>query len=139
MAMLLLARDASVTICHSRTRELAAVTIEADLLVAAMGRPRTLGVAHVMPGAVGVDVGTTPDENGKLVGDVDTEAVVGAGRSRRPGGVGPMTTAPLLRNTVAAAAPRHRRLPQGRAGAARAFQLPRIGRSRAVGESGWAV
>jgi methylenetetrahydrofolate dehydrogenase (NADP+) / methenyltetrahydrofolate cyclohydrolase len=108
VAMLLLARDATVTICHSRTQDLPAVTSEADVLVAAVGRPRMLGAAHVMPGAVVVDVGTTPDESGKLVGDVDTEAVMGRAGAVTPvpGGVGPVTTALLLRNTVAAARPR---------------------------------
>jgi methylenetetrahydrofolate dehydrogenase (NADP+)/methenyltetrahydrofolate cyclohydrolase len=105
VAMLLLARDATVTICHSHTRDLAAVTGEAEVLVAAVGRPRMLGAEHVMPGAVVIDVGTTPDENGQLVGDVDTEAVMGraAAVTPVPGGVGPVTTALLLRNTVSAA------------------------------------
>jgi methylenetetrahydrofolate dehydrogenase (NADP+) / methenyltetrahydrofolate cyclohydrolase len=104
-AMLLLARNATVTICHSRTRDLAAITGEADVLVAAVGRPRMLGAEHVMPGAVVIDVGTTPDENGELVGDVDTEAVMGRAGAVTPvpGGVGPVTTALLLRNTVSAA------------------------------------
>ena len=105
-AMLLLARDATVTICHSRTRDLAARTSEAEIVVAAVGRPRMLGAAHVAPGAVVVDVGTTPDEDGNLVGDVDAEAVMGRAGALTPvpGGVGPVTTALLLHNTVAAAA-----------------------------------
>ncbi|HEX5811644.1 MAG TPA: bifunctional 5,10-methylenetetrahydrofolate dehydrogenase/5,10-methenyltetrahydrofolate cyclohydrolase [Pseudonocardia sp.] len=105
-AMLLLARDATVTVCHSRTRDLAARTSEADVLVAAVGRPRMLGAEHVTPGAVVVDVGTTPDENGNLVGDVDAEAVMGRAGALTPvpGGVGPVTTALLLHNTVTAAA-----------------------------------
>ncbi len=105
-AVLLLARDATVTVCHSRTRDLAARTSEADVLVAAVGRPRMLGAEHVAPGAVVVDVGTTPDENGKLVGDVDAEAVMGRAGALTPvpGGVGPVTTALLLHNTVTAAA-----------------------------------
>ena len=104
-AMMLLARDATVTVCHSRTRDLAARTSEADVLVAAVGRPRMLGAEHVAPGAVVVDVGTTPDENGNLVGDVDAEAVMGRAGALTPvpGGVGPVTTALLLHNTVAAA------------------------------------
>ena len=104
-AMLLLARDATVTICHSRTRDLAARTSEADVLVAAVGRPRMLGAEHVGPGAVVIDVGTTPDESGNLVGDVDAEAVMGRAGAVTPvpGGVGPVTTALLLHNTVAAA------------------------------------
>ena len=104
-AMLLLARDATVTICHSRTEDLAARTSEADVLVAAIGRPRMLGAEHVGPGAVVIDVGTTPDENGNLVGDVDAEAVMGRAGAVTPvpGGVGPVTTALLLHNTVTAA------------------------------------
>ena len=104
-AMLLLARDATVTVCHSRTRDLAARTSEAEILVAAVGRPRMLGADHVAPGAVVVDVGTTPDENGNLVGDVDAEAVMGRAGALTPvpGGVGPVTTALLLHNTVTAA------------------------------------
>ena len=104
-AMLLLARDATVTICHSRTKDLAARTSEADVLVAAIGRPRMLGAEHVGPGAVVIDVGTTPDENGNLVGDVDAEAVMGRAGAVTPvpGGVGPVTTALLLHNTVTAA------------------------------------
>ena len=104
-AMLLLARDATVTICHSRTKDLAARTGEADVLVAAVGRPRMLGAEHVGPGAVVIDVGTTPDENGNLVGDVDAEAVMGRAGAVTPvpGGVGPVTTALLLHNTVTAA------------------------------------
>jgi methylenetetrahydrofolate dehydrogenase (NADP+) / methenyltetrahydrofolate cyclohydrolase len=104
-ALLLLARDATVTVCHSRTQDLAARTAEADVLVAAVGRPRMLGAAHVGPGAVVIDVGTTPDESGSLVGDVDTDAVIGRAGAVTPvpGGVGPVTTALLLRNTVTAA------------------------------------
>jgi methylenetetrahydrofolate dehydrogenase (NADP+) / methenyltetrahydrofolate cyclohydrolase len=110
VAQLLLARDATVTICHSRTRDLPAVTREADVLVAAIGRPRFFGGEHVKPGAIVVDVGTTPDETGKITGDVDAGSVQGiAGAlSPVPGGVGPVTTALLLLNTVQAAG---RRLP----------------------------
>jgi methylenetetrahydrofolate dehydrogenase (NADP+)/methenyltetrahydrofolate cyclohydrolase len=106
VAMLLLARNATVTICHSRTRDLPAVTREADVLVAAVGRPRMLGAAYVGAGAVVVDVGTSPDEDGKLVGDVDADAVAGRAGALTPvpGGVGPVTTALLLHNTVTAAA-----------------------------------
>jgi len=106
VAMLLLERDATVTICHSRTRDLMARTSEADVLVAAVGRPRMLGAEHVGPGAVVIDVGTTPDESGNLVGDVDAEAVMGRAGAVTPvpGGVGPVTTALLLHNTVTAAA-----------------------------------
>jgi methylenetetrahydrofolate dehydrogenase (NADP+)/methenyltetrahydrofolate cyclohydrolase len=104
-ALLLLAENATVTICHSRTRDLAAHTRQADVLVAAVGRARMLGAEHVKPGAIVIDVGTNPTEDGQLVGDVDTEAVepvVGA-VTPVPGGVGPVTTALLLRNVVAAA------------------------------------
>jgi len=105
VAMLLLERDATVTICHSRTRDLAARTSEADVLVAAVGRPRMLGAEHIGPGAVIIDVGTTPDAEGNLVGDVDTDAVLGKAGAVTPvpGGVGPVTTALLLHNTVTAA------------------------------------
>jgi methylenetetrahydrofolate dehydrogenase (NADP+)/methenyltetrahydrofolate cyclohydrolase len=105
VAMLLLARDATVTVCHSRTVDLPARTAEADVLVAAVGRPRMLGAGHVRPGAVVIDVGTTPDESGALVGDVDTAAVIGRAGAVTPvpGGVGPVTTALLLLNTVTAA------------------------------------
>ncbi len=104
MAALLLNADATVTTCHSRTRDLAAVTREADLLVAAVGRPRFVTAEMVREGAVVVDVGTNRVD-GKLVGDVDFESV----RERAgaitpvPGGVGPMTIATLMENTFAAA------------------------------------
>jgi methylenetetrahydrofolate dehydrogenase (NADP+)/methenyltetrahydrofolate cyclohydrolase len=105
LAHLLLARNATVTICHSRTRQLAEVTRQADVLVAAMGRPRFLNDDHIRPGATVIDVGTTPDADGNLVGDVDAERAAGvAGAlSPVPGGVGPVTTALLLRNTALAA------------------------------------
>lgn len=105
VAMLLLARDATVTVCHSRTRDLAARTSEAEVLIAAVGRPRMLGPEHVGPDAVVIDVGTTPDDDGNLVGDVDAEAVMGRAGAVTPvpGGVGPVTTALLLHNTVTAA------------------------------------
>jgi methylenetetrahydrofolate dehydrogenase (NADP+)/methenyltetrahydrofolate cyclohydrolase len=104
-ALLLLAENATVTICHSRTRDLAAHTRQADVLVAAVGRARMLGAEHVKPGAVVIDVGTNPTEDGQLVGDVDTDAVepVAGAITPVPGGVGPVTTALLLRNVVAAA------------------------------------
>jgi methylenetetrahydrofolate dehydrogenase (NADP+) / methenyltetrahydrofolate cyclohydrolase len=106
VAHLLLASNATVTICHSRTRDLAGVTRQADVLVAAIGRPRFLGSEHVRPGATVIDVGTTPDDNGKLTGDVDAERVqaVAGALTPVPGGVGPVTTALLLRNTALAAA-----------------------------------
>jgi methylenetetrahydrofolate dehydrogenase (NADP+)/methenyltetrahydrofolate cyclohydrolase len=105
VAMLLLAEHATVTIGHSRTGDLAAVCREADVLVAAVGRPRLIGADHVREGAVVIDVGTNPTPDGGLVGDVDTDAVEKtAGRvTPVPGGVGPVTTMVLLRQTVAAA------------------------------------
>jgi methylenetetrahydrofolate dehydrogenase (NADP+)/methenyltetrahydrofolate cyclohydrolase len=101
----LLHRDATVTVCHSRTRELASVTREADVLIVAVGRPHLIGREHVGDGAVVVDVGTNVDEGGRLVGDVDADGVEGVagGLSPVPGGVGPVTTAVLLRHTVEAA------------------------------------
>jgi methylenetetrahydrofolate dehydrogenase (NADP+)/methenyltetrahydrofolate cyclohydrolase len=104
-ALLLLAEHATVTVCHSRTRDLAGHTRQADILVAAIGRAQMLGAEHVKPGAVVIDVGTNPTEDGQLVGDVDTGAVepVAAAVTPVPGGVGPVTTALLLANTVTAA------------------------------------
>lgn len=105
LAHLLLDRNATVTVCHSRTRDLPEVTSLAHVLVAAVGRPALIGADHVRPGAVVVDVGTNPTEDGGLVGDVDADAVserVGA-LTPVPGGVGPVTTALLLRHTVDAA------------------------------------
>ncbi len=104
VAALLLARNATVTMCHSRTRDLAAVCSRADVLIAAIGRPRMLGPAHVKPGAAVVDVGINRTDEG-LTGDVDFEPVAQrAGLiTPVPGGVGPMTIAMLLRNTLLAA------------------------------------
>ena len=103
LAALLLQRNATVTVCHSRTRDLAGVCSRADVLVAAVGSPKLLGADHVKPGAAVIDVGMNRTEDG-LVGDVDFEA---AGERAAlitpvPGGVGPMTIAMLLRNTVSA-------------------------------------
>lgn len=105
LAALLLAADATVTVCHSKTVDLAGVARQADVLVAAIGRPRFITAEHVREGAVVIDVGTTPDEDGTLVGDVDAASVepVAGALSPVPGGVGPVTTAVLLRNTVTAA------------------------------------
>jgi methylenetetrahydrofolate dehydrogenase (NADP+)/methenyltetrahydrofolate cyclohydrolase len=111
MAQLLLGANATVTTCHSRTRDLAAVCARADVLIAAIGRPRMLGAEHVKPGAVVIDVGMnriSPEEAGNksgLVGDVDHAAVaeIAAAITPVPGGVGPMTIAMLLRNTLQAA------------------------------------
>jgi methylenetetrahydrofolate dehydrogenase (NADP+)/methenyltetrahydrofolate cyclohydrolase len=104
VAMLLQHRNATVTMCHSRTRDLPGVCARADVLIAAVGVPQLIGPEYVRPGAVVIDVGINRTEEG-LVGDVDFEPV-----SERaglitpvPGGVGPMTPAMLLRNTVQAA------------------------------------
>jgi methylenetetrahydrofolate dehydrogenase (NADP+) / methenyltetrahydrofolate cyclohydrolase len=105
VAQLLLARNATVTVCHSRTPHLAAVTCEADVLVVAAGRVGLITAGHVRPGAVVVDVGTNPSPDGGLVGDVDADGVaaVASALSPVPGGVGPLTTAQLLANTAIAA------------------------------------
>ncbi|RSM56034.1 bifunctional 5,10-methylene-tetrahydrofolate dehydrogenase/5,10-methylene-tetrahydrofolate cyclohydrolase [Amycolatopsis sp. WAC 01376] len=104
-ALLLLAENATVTVCHSRTKDLAAVTKTADVLVVAVGRAHFVGADHVKPGAVVIDVGTNPTPEGGLVGDVDQAAVEGIAGSITPvpGGVGPVTTSLLLRHTVTAA------------------------------------
>ncbi len=107
VAMLLLAKHATVTICHSRTRDLAEHTRAADILVAAVGRPGLVTPDMVKPGAAVVDVGVNRTESG-LVGDVDPAVAEVAGlMSPVPGGVGPMTIAMLLRNTLSAARYRH--------------------------------
>jgi methylenetetrahydrofolate dehydrogenase (NADP+)/methenyltetrahydrofolate cyclohydrolase len=104
VARLLLMANATVTMCHSRTRDLDAVCARADVLVAAVGVPKLLGAAAVKPGAVVIDVGVNRLEEG-LVGDVDFEAAaeVAAAITPVPGGVGPMTIAMLLHNTLQAA------------------------------------
>jgi methylenetetrahydrofolate dehydrogenase (NADP+) / methenyltetrahydrofolate cyclohydrolase len=104
VARLLLAANATVTVCHSRTRELAATCRRADVLVVAVGVPRLLGADAIKPGAVVIDVGMNRTEDG-LCGDVDFDAASGvaAAITPVPGGVGPMTIAMLLVNTVAAA------------------------------------
>jgi len=103
-ALLLLSEHATVTLCHSRTRDLALHTREADVLVAAVGRPRLVTADMVKPGAVVVDVGITR-QGDRIVGDVDFDRVqeVAGWITPVPGGVGPMTVAMLLRNTVRAA------------------------------------
>jgi methylenetetrahydrofolate dehydrogenase (NADP+)/methenyltetrahydrofolate cyclohydrolase len=105
MALMLLQADATVTVCHSRTPDLAAHTRHADVVVAAVGRRNTLTGDMVKPGAVVIDVGMNRDDAGKLCGDVDfpgVEQVAGA-ITPVPGGVGPMTIAMLLANTVESA------------------------------------
>jgi methylenetetrahydrofolate dehydrogenase (NADP+)/methenyltetrahydrofolate cyclohydrolase len=126
MALLLMHADATVTVCHSKTRDLATVCREADILVAALGRPGSVRSEHVKPGAVVVDVGTSRVEDSArarelldpsrlpeferkgyaLVGDVHAPSVapVASALTPVPGGVGPLTIALLLRNTVRAAA-----------------------------------
>jgi methylenetetrahydrofolate dehydrogenase (NADP+)/methenyltetrahydrofolate cyclohydrolase len=104
LAALLLAANATVTTCHSRTRDLAAVCRRADVLVAAVGRPGLVRGSWVKEGAVVIDVGITRTEAG-LAGDVEFEAARERARliTPVPGGVGPMTIAMLLRNTLLAA------------------------------------
>lgn len=111
LALMLLARDATVTICHSRTANLASITREADILIAAIGKARFVTGDMVRPGAVVIDVGINRVEDARaprgyrLVGDVDFDEVseVAAAVTPVPGGVGPMTIAMLLRNTLKAA------------------------------------
>jgi methylenetetrahydrofolate dehydrogenase (NADP+) / methenyltetrahydrofolate cyclohydrolase len=105
VAQLLLQRDATVTVCHRHTKELAEVTRSADVLVAAVGRPNLITDEFVADGAVVIDVGTNPTPDGGLVGDVDAVSVTGraAGLTPVPGGVGPVTTALLLQHTIRAA------------------------------------
>lgn len=104
MAALLLSRDATVTVCHSKTRDLAALTAQADLLVAAVGKPRFITASMVKEGAVVIDVGTNRVE-GVLCGDVDFDRVKDRALAITPvpGGVGPMTIAALMENTFLAA------------------------------------
>lgn len=105
MAMLLLQRDATVTVCHSKTADLPAITRQADVLVAAVGKAKFVTADMVKPGAVVIDVGMNRDENGKLCGDVnfDEVAPVAEQITPVPGGVGPMTITMLMRNTLTAA------------------------------------
>ena len=104
MAALLLAANATITICHSHTRDLAAETRRADIIVAAVGKPRFIGAGMVKEGAVVIDVGTNRVD-GKLVGDVSFAEVaeVASAITPVPGGVGPMTIASLMENTFLAA------------------------------------
>jgi methylenetetrahydrofolate dehydrogenase (NADP+)/methenyltetrahydrofolate cyclohydrolase len=105
LALLLLQRDATVTICHSKTRDLEKIAREADILVAAIGRAKLVGAAMVKPGACVIDVGVNRMPDGSLAGDVDFTAVqdVAGWITPVPGGVGPMTIAMLLENCLHAA------------------------------------
>jgi len=105
LALLLLQKDATVTICHSKTRDLAAVTRQADILIAAAGRAKLVTAEMVKPGACVIDVGVNRLPDGKLAGDVDFAAVkeIAGSITPVPGGVGPMTVAMLIVNTVRAA------------------------------------
>jgi methylenetetrahydrofolate dehydrogenase (NADP+)/methenyltetrahydrofolate cyclohydrolase len=105
MALMLLQADATVTVCHSRTPDLGEQTRRADVVVAAVGRAGTLTADMVKPGAVVIDVGMNRDAEGRLCGDVDFAGVaqVAGAITPVPGGVGPMTIAMLLSNTVDAA------------------------------------
>ncbi len=104
VAALLTAADATVTLCHSRTKNIAAITLESDIVVLALGKPGFLRGDMVAPGALVVDVGTTVVD-GRLVGDADAASVrdVAGALTPVPGGVGPITTAALLRNIITAA------------------------------------
>jgi len=105
MALMLLKKDATVTICHSATQSLKAITLQADVIVAAVGKRNVLTADMVKPGAVVLDVGMNRNEEGKLCGDVDFEGVeqVAGYITPVPGGVGPMTITMLLVNTLEAA------------------------------------
>lgn len=105
MALMLLQKDATVTICHSRTKDLKAQTLQADVIVAAVGKQKVLTADMVKPGAVVLDVGMNRNDEGKLCGDVDFAGVkeVAGWITPVPGGVGPMTITMLLVNTLEAA------------------------------------
>ena len=105
MAMLLLHENGTVTICHSKTKNLSQICARADILVAAVGKPKFITAEMVKDGAVVIDVGMDRDENGKLCGDVDFENVKNKCSyiTPVPGGVGPMTIATLMKNTLKAA------------------------------------
>ena len=109
MAMLLLNEHCTVTVCHSRTRDLARFTRDADILVAAVGRPGMITGDMIKPGAAVIDVGINRLESGKLMGDVDFESAepVAGAITPVPGGVGPMTIAMLMQNAILAAEKRH--------------------------------
>jgi methylenetetrahydrofolate dehydrogenase (NADP+)/methenyltetrahydrofolate cyclohydrolase len=106
VALLLLQKDATVTICHSKTPKIESITNQADILVAAVGRAKLVSAAMVKPGACVVDVGVNRLPDGKLAGDVDFDEVkeIAGWITPVPGGVGPMTIAILLENCLRAAA-----------------------------------
>ena len=108
-AMMLLKKNATVTVCHTKTKDLPSVAREADLLIVAAGRARTVTADYVRPGQVVIDVGINMDENGKLCGDVDYDSVesVVAAITPVPGGVGSVTTSVLVAHVVEAAARGH--------------------------------
>lgn len=105
VAQLLLARNATVTIAHSRSADLGALCREADVIIAAVGRPQTIEGSWIRPGAIVIDVGINRLDDGTLCGDVDTDAAMphASAITPVPGGVGPMTIAMLLDNTLLAA------------------------------------
>lgn len=105
MAQLLIAADATVTVCHSRTQNLKEITQQADVLIVAMGKPKAITAEYIKPGATVIDVGIHRQADGKLCGDVDTDSVnkVAGALSPVPGGVGPMTIAMLMNNLIQAA------------------------------------
>lgn len=105
MAMLMLKENATVTVCHSKTVDLAGITRQADILIAAVGQAKMIKADMVKEGAVVIDVGMNRDENSKLCGDVDFDSVApkASAITPVPGGVGPMTRAMLLANTLTAA------------------------------------
>jgi methylenetetrahydrofolate dehydrogenase (NADP+) / methenyltetrahydrofolate cyclohydrolase len=113
MALMLLQKNATVTVCHSATPDLQTHTLRADIIVAAVGRRNTLLANMVKPGAIVIDVGMNRDDQGKLCGDVDFAAVreVASWITPVPGGVGPMTITMLLVNTLEAAERAARRIP----------------------------
>ena len=104
-ALLLIHRDATVTVCHRHTKNLAEHTRQADVLVVAAGQPGLITADHVAPDTIVIDVGTNATADGGLVGDVDAASVSGraAGLTPVPGGVGPVTTALLLQHTITSA------------------------------------
>lgn len=104
MSYMLLNTDATITVCHRYTRDLKSLTLQADILITATGVPHLIGPEHIKEGAVVIDVGINKLEDGTLVGDVDTQAVLGkvGAITPVPGGVGPMTISMLLENTLIA-------------------------------------